>query len=86
MDQLKKYKIDTTGEDEKQEILNSKNLKLTNKFNEIIDCDIFIITVPTLSIIEMSHIQKKIKFCRNLSLKIQKIYNSIGVNSLSWFL
>ena len=47
LDQLKKYKIDTTGEVEKQEILNSKNLKLTNKFNEIIDCDIFIITLPT---------------------------------------
>ena len=88
LDQLKKYKIDTTGEVEKQEILNSKNLKLTNKFNEIIDCDIFIITLPTpINNRNEPYTKEIIKFCRNLSLKIQKkIYNSIGVNSLSWFL
>ena len=78
LDQLKKYKIDTTGEVEKQEILNSKNLKLTNKFNEIIDCDIFIITLPTpINNRNEPYTKEIIKFCRNLSLKIQKKFTIV---------
>ena len=78
INELKKYKIDLTGEVQKKEIINSKKFKLTNQFNEIVNCDIFIITLPTpINNQNKPHTKEIIKFCKTLSLKIKKKFTLI---------
>ena len=46
VEELKNY-IDTTLENSEEELKSATNLKYTNNINDIEDCKIFIITVPT---------------------------------------
>ena len=78
INQLKKNKTDKTNEVKRREILNSKFILFTNNFYDIVNCDVFIITLPTPVNIKKNPATKNIiNFCQKLSTKINKKFTII---------